>query len=131
MDALKTQVGGNHYKSMAIQPTEFAMAHDFDPCAFSILKYTSRYMNKNGAQDIQKAIHFIDLRLTCPPRRLAAPFSVAEYCHLNRLGVNETRALEALSYWMIEGDDSYSVDVRDALIEIMNALNASAYQPPR
>lgn len=59
--ALGTQVGGNHYKDMVIQPLEFAMANNLDPCQFSIVKYVSRFRSKNGLQDLEKARHFLDL----------------------------------------------------------------------
>ncbi len=64
MDALAKQVGGNHYKGMKIQPVEFAMRNDWDACSFSILKYTGRHNmpTGKGKQDIEKAIHFVELR---------------------------------------------------------------------
>lgn len=59
--ALSEQVGGNHYKSMAIQPVEFCMKNNLNFCQSSVVKYICRYKNKNGKQDLLKARHFIDL----------------------------------------------------------------------
>lgn len=60
-DALTTQVGGNHYATMKYQPIQFAMDAQLNPVQFSIVKYVSRYKNKNGLQDLQKALHFCDI----------------------------------------------------------------------
>lgn len=55
------QVGGSHYKDMAIQPIEFSMKNGLNACQHSIIKYVCRYKNKNGKQDLLKARHFIDM----------------------------------------------------------------------
>lgn len=60
-DALSEQVGGDHYKDMAIQPVEFCMRNNLNFCQSSAIKYICRYKNKNGAQDIDKAIHFLQI----------------------------------------------------------------------
>ena len=59
----KTQVGGSHYKDMAIQPFHFAMANQFNAFQFAVVKYASRYLNKNGVQDLKKIIHFCELEI--------------------------------------------------------------------
>ena len=61
MTALDNQVGGSHYKSMAIQPIEYIHANNMPFIEASILKYISRWRNKNGIQDLMKAKHFIEL----------------------------------------------------------------------
>lgn len=61
MSALNTQVGGSHYQ-MPIQPMEFAMTQMYDFATSSILKYVSRHRQKNGRQDIEKALHIVELR---------------------------------------------------------------------
>ena len=60
-DALSQQVGGSHYKDMAIQPVEFCMKNGLNFCQASAIKYICRYHKKNGTQDIDKAIHFLQL----------------------------------------------------------------------
>ena len=59
----KTQVGGGHYLGMAIQPFHFAMANQFNAFQFAVVKYASRYLNKNGVQDLLKIIHFCELEI--------------------------------------------------------------------
>lgn len=41
-DALSQQVGGDHYKDMAIQPMEFCMRNDLNFCQSSAIKYICR-----------------------------------------------------------------------------------------
>lgn len=60
-DALHTQVGGDHYRAMAIQPVTFCMANNLNFCVSSAIKYLCRYKSKNGKEDLLKARHFIDM----------------------------------------------------------------------
>jgi hypothetical protein len=59
--ALKKQVGGNHYKKLAIQPMEYAMKNHLDPLQFSIIKYVTRFRDKDGKIDLKKAQHCLDM----------------------------------------------------------------------
>lgn len=58
---LQTQVGGNHYKDLKIQPIEFIHANNIGFCEANAIKYLCRWRNKNGRQDLEKAKHYIDL----------------------------------------------------------------------
>lgn len=55
------QVGGTHYVGLAIQPVEYAHRNNLNFCQGSIVKYVTRYKDKNGLEDLKKARHFIDL----------------------------------------------------------------------
>lgn len=59
--AFDKQEGGNHYKSMKIQPMEYALANNLNLAQGNVVKYVSRYKNKNGIEDLKKAIHCIEL----------------------------------------------------------------------
>lgn len=63
MSPTETQVGGDHYRDMAIQPIEFIARNDIDFLAGNVIKYVCRHQSKNGAQDIRKAIHYCQLIL--------------------------------------------------------------------
>jgi hypothetical protein len=63
MSALDTQVGGDHYKQMKIQPVEFICENNIPYCEANVIKYISRHKSKNGAQDVRKAIHYCELIL--------------------------------------------------------------------
>ena len=55
------QAGGSHYKDMAIQPAEFIYKNNMDFLSGNVVKYISRWKNKNGIEDLKKAKHYIDL----------------------------------------------------------------------
>jgi hypothetical protein len=57
------QVGGNHYKTMAIQPAEYCQRNKLNWCESNIIKYASRHASKNGAEDVRKIIHYAKLLL--------------------------------------------------------------------
>jgi hypothetical protein len=61
--ALQKQVGGAHYAEMAIQPIEFITANDLSFLEGNIIKYVCRHRNKNGADDVKKAMHYCELLL--------------------------------------------------------------------
>lgn len=66
--ALSVQEGGNHYKSMRIQPIEYIHANSIPFPEGSIIKYVSRWRSKNGIADLKKARHFIDLLIELETR---------------------------------------------------------------
>ena len=59
--ALDVQVAGNHYKELAIQPVEYIHANNIGYFEGNVIKYVSRWRNKNGVKDLEKAKHYIDL----------------------------------------------------------------------
>lgn len=61
MSALKEQVQGTHYKSLAIQPVEYIHKNKLGFCEGSVVKYVTRWREKNGLEDLKKAKHFIEL----------------------------------------------------------------------
>lgn len=59
--ALDVQVGGDHYRSMPIQPIEYIHANNLGFAEGCVVKYVSRWKSKNGIADLEKARHFLDL----------------------------------------------------------------------
>jgi hypothetical protein len=60
-DPLKQQVGGSHYKDMAIQPVDYIEKNGLSYLEGAVVKYVSRHRKKGGRQDLDKAIHCIEL----------------------------------------------------------------------
>ncbi len=60
---LDTQVGGDHYKDMTIQPVEYIHANKMPFIDGNVIKYISRHRSKNGAADVRKAIHYCQMIL--------------------------------------------------------------------
>ena len=61
MSAFETQVSGTHYSKLAIQPMQYSMANKLDACQHTIIKYVTRFRDKGGLADLQKARHVIDM----------------------------------------------------------------------
>jgi hypothetical protein len=62
-DPFKKQVAGNHYKKYPIQPIEFCYKNNIPFIESSVIKYVVRHKDKNGADDILKAIHLLEMLL--------------------------------------------------------------------
>ena len=62
MSALDTQVAGSHY-SMPIQPVEFITKNKLTFLEGCIIKRVCRHRNKNGKEDLLKAIHELQLMI--------------------------------------------------------------------
>ena len=56
------QVGGAHYK-IPIQPIEYIVKNDIPYREANVIKYVTRHKSKNGAEDIRKAIHYLEMIL--------------------------------------------------------------------
>jgi hypothetical protein len=61
--AKDNQIGGSHYKDMAIQPAEYIEKNGLSYLEGCVIKYTSRHRQKGKAQDLRKAIHCLQLLL--------------------------------------------------------------------
>jgi hypothetical protein len=58
--ANETQIGGDHYKEKSIQPWDYIAANELGYFEGNIVKYVSRWQNKGGVKDLQKARHYLD-----------------------------------------------------------------------
>ena len=55
------QHGGTHYKDKAIQPIQYILANNLGYCEANVVKYVSRWKDKGGIADLEKAKHVIDM----------------------------------------------------------------------
>ena len=61
MDPYDKQVGGSHYKKMKIQPSKFVIENELLFPEGNVIKYICRHRFKNGKEDLEKAVHFIEM----------------------------------------------------------------------
>ena len=60
--ASDTQVGGDHYTKLEIQPMTYSMANKLNALQHTAIKYVTRYQDKGTPlQDLAKARHCIDM----------------------------------------------------------------------
>jgi hypothetical protein len=71
--ALDVQQGGDHYKKLKIQPIEYIHANGIPFAEGSIIKYVTRWRDKDGIKDLKKARHFLDMLIELETRGHAKP----------------------------------------------------------
>ena len=60
MSAKDYQIGGSHYKNKGVQPIEYIMANGLGFCEGNVIKYVSRWRDKNGLDDLLKTKHYLE-----------------------------------------------------------------------
>lgn len=65
---LTQQVAGSHYKDLKIQPIEYIHANGIPFAEGSVIKYVTRWRDKGGIKDLEKAKHFIELLIELETR---------------------------------------------------------------
>lgn len=97
MKATDVQIGGSHYKDMAMQPIELIVTLRCSFIQGCIIKYISRYKNKNGAQDIRKCIHYAQLAIELGDKRRcndkALSMNINRYILKNKLTILQQRII--------------------------------------
>ena len=68
MSALEKQTGGNHYKKCSIQPIEYIHANNLPFIEGNVVKYITRWRDKNGVEDLKKVIHYVELLIELETR---------------------------------------------------------------
>ena len=54
------QTNPDHYSELAIEPLDYIIANKMDFLEGNIIKYVTRYKNKNGVDDLIKARKYLD-----------------------------------------------------------------------
>ena len=62
-NSLEDQIGGKHYRNMKIQPAEFINENKLLFAEGNGIKYICRHSVKGKRQDIEKAIHYLEMIL--------------------------------------------------------------------
>jgi hypothetical protein len=58
-NANSMQIGGGHYKRKALEPWDHTVLNDLDTFQHEICAYVVRHKEKNGIQDLEKALHWL------------------------------------------------------------------------
>jgi|TARA_B110000977_G_scaffold32177_1_gene42674 hypothetical protein len=61
MSAYDKQVAGSHYQNYKIQPSEFINKNKILFAEGNAIKYICRHASKGKKEDIQKAIHYLEM----------------------------------------------------------------------
>lgn len=94
------EIGGTHYSTMKVEPIELINILGLDFSQGNIVKYISRYRNKGGIDDIEKALHYSTMNIlednwdkfNIDPNKFLSEkdrFVIRMYCMLNGLDDHE------------------------------------------
>ena len=61
MSVWDKQIGGKHYQNFSIQPSKFVIENELLFPEGNVIKYICRHRFKNGKEDLEKAVHFIEM----------------------------------------------------------------------
>lgn len=130
--AMDVQIGGNHYKGMAIQPFEMTLANWYDGAVHSILKYVHRHADKGGAEDLDKASHICFIRVEqiekwgmIPKSRVKIPMQ--RYITENNIPIPEADCLRLLSGWSTQTWPGTDREIAEQLSKRIQKLKQLRY----
>lgn len=131
MQSNRRQVAGNHYAA-TIQHWDYVLlALNGRYLEGNITKYVCRHRKKNGLQDLEKAMHYLDKLEESvkagwiePNRQPPNGFDMAGFISSNGLNTFETFIVKRLAYW-------YRVDQLDAVRREIQTLMEYAREAQR
>lgn len=93
MSALERQVGGDHYKSQAIQPVQFIEGGALGFLQGCIVKRLCRFDKPTGKglEDLEKSLHELELSELDYP-----PIDIEEFVTANKLSETQALAIAAV-----------------------------------
>lgn len=124
-DVNDRQVGGAHYKS-AYQHWDFVVDTHQSYHQGSATAYISRWRRKNGVEDLEKALHYIDKCASINAQKI--PFRVANV--FSFAYQNDLTAIEAAAVWAVVAHEWEAAKVWvQLLISSAGAAAQTRHQP--
>jgi hypothetical protein len=124
------QVGGEHYKS-SYQHWDLMVDNQVPYIPAQVTKYTTRWKKKNGAQDVEKAIHYTEKLISLHRNMLSLPeprpaIGIAKFIHENQLGNLEFLIFQILfTYTTTSELEAVSVLLEELRIQAIQAAPKS------
>ena len=118
--ALDEQVGGDHYKKLGIQPVELIRDINANFFQGNVIKYVTRYKDKNGIKDLEKAKHYLELIEELHPNNNSSKITsygidkVNDYIYANKIDTDAAKIIRIVS---LCGNDKI-----DTAIELIDNL---------
>lgn len=98
------QVGGEHYRA-AYQHWDFIENNGIGYLEGCATKYVARWRKKNGVQDLEKSLHYVEKLIELAnaekraPRGHASVEDTHRFCKANELNSDETFVILMLAGW--------------------------------
>ena len=118
--ALDEQVGGDHYKKLGVQPVELIKVINANYFQGNVIKYVTRYKDKNGVKDLEKAKHYLELIGELHPNNNSSKITsygidkVNDYIYANKIDTDAAKIIRIVS---LCGNDKI-----DTAIELIDNL---------
>jgi len=110
----------NHYHGK-IQPVMFSNSNNFGLCEGNVIKYICRHAKKNGEEDLNKAIWYINYLKDQSENK--SFISVDRFAEDQRLNFLQEQIANLMSYYKSTGD----VSILDDAIKLIEKLKAREY----
>lgn len=132
MPANDHQVGGRHYKT-AYEHWDLVLDTGMgylDGCA---TKYIARHRKKNGQEDLQKALHYVNKLIEASRANKVVGIlvdrgeAVNRFALINDLTSAERRVIYCLVHWESEAD---LLEARDMLLQLMDIADPLSQDAP-
>lgn len=121
------QIGGTHYINCAMQPLELITTVRCSFIQGSIIKYATRYRNKNKGKDLLKVIHYAQLAMYYNDRRFCKKEvlsqAVNRYVTKNKLSLIQRKIILAALYNNYDRVEEYT----RVLMDMEGYANANDY----
>jgi hypothetical protein len=132
MSANERQVGGDHYKSK-YQHWDWANNVGLAGLAYAASKYICRWRNKNGRQDVEKSLHYVEKMIEAAPvlivyqnvRPLMASWVVTEtkhFCDVNNIQGLERAVCFLLASWTSR---EHLTETKQAIVSLLTQIDAN------
>jgi hypothetical protein len=118
MKANDTQVGGDHYKSKAIQPWDYIVSNNLPFLEGCIIKYVSRWQDKGGVGDLRKAQHFLAklIEVQVDPQSPRQPEQLELFVDYSEPLLNARATLRSLEDALLAGNIKEARELCSALV---------------
>lgn len=125
MSANDKQIGGNHYRTGDKQHWDWCVEHDIGYLEGCATKYIARWRDKNGTEDLEKSLHYIEKRIETLPRlwwgqrrrRLRKQYSTVLPFVKNTTSLSEICAIKRVGFWTEESDLWFAHDLVLQILE--------------
>lgn len=114
INPLDVQVGGKHYKQFKIQPVELYNQFKLGFGEANVIKYSMRHQSKNGAEDLNKVLHYVDLMIQFnnPIGKFIPMEYIEKFIYVNHLNAFHRSIIEEISFWLLNRSPEHLLNVK-------------------
>jgi len=123
-NANERQVAGTHYNSV-FQHWDFVEETGLDYIPAQITRYLARWRKKNGEEDIEKSLHYMDKFIEAETHRASQIIdTLNDFINENNLQEHERIVFNMLVHYRL-GDLDRLYEARNAIIELLKTIRGT------